>query len=276
MSKYSINAIALTPWFGLLLILVACSSPPTPAPRPLASPEFLGMVRIGVASSASGLMEHIANRIDLDNELIGFQFITANEQTLFSELETEQVDAILVHHIPPESNFWFNPVAMDGLVLALHPANQGGNLTRTQAQAIFSGRIGNWSELGGADLEIIPIVRESGAGTQAIFEERVMGGEPLSALAEIAPSDSTLHEAIVSRPGAIGYTMMGSSTDFDLLPIDGIDATPQSTATQTYPFTVPLYFVSKEEPVDELRSFLAWLQSENEQAVLGEIYGRVR
>jgi phosphate transport system substrate-binding protein len=221
-------------------------------------------------------MDNIADRIDLDNEQIGYQFITANNQTLFAELETEQIDAMLVHHIPPESNFWFNPVAMDGLVLASHPAKQGGNLTRTQAQAIFSGRIGNWSELGGADLEIILIVRESGAGTRAIFEERVMGGEPMSILAEIAPSDSTLQEAIVSRPGAIGYTMMGSATDFDLLSVDDIEATPHSTATQTYPFTVPLYFVSKGEPTGELRSLLAWLQSEDEQAVLGEIYGRVR
>lgn len=276
MSIYLISVIAITRWLGLLLILVACSTTPTPAPRPLASSETLRTVKIGVATSAAGLMDHVANRIDLDNEQIDYQFITANGQTLLSELESEQIDAMLVHYIPPESNFWFNPVAMDGLVLASHPANRSVNLTRTQAQAIFSGRISNWSELGGADLAIVLIVREPGAGTRAIFEERVMGGEPLSVTAEIAPSDSIMQEAIVSRPGAIGYTMMGSATDFDLPSVDDIEATPYSTATQTYPFTVPLYFVSKGEPTGELRSFLAWLQSEDEQGVLGEKYGRVR
>ena len=276
MSIYLINVIAITRWLGLLLILVACSSPLTPAPRPFASPESLGTVKIGVATSAVGLMDHVANRIDSENEQIRYQFIKANSQTLFSDLESEHIDAILVHYIPPESNFWFNPVAVDGLVLATHPANQGGNLTRVQAQAIFSGRISNWSELGGADLEIVLIVREPGAGTQAIFEKRVMGSESLSVAAEITPNDSTLRESIASRPGAIGYTMMGSAADLDLLSIDGFEATPDTTEAQTYPFAVPLYFVSKGEPTGQLRSFLAWLQSEDEQSVLGEKYGRVR
>ncbi len=270
------DVIAIARWLGLLLILVACTSPPTPVPRPLASSESLRTVKIGAATSAAGLMDHVASSIDPENEQIRYQFVKANSQTLFSDLESDQIDAILVHYIPPESNFWFNPVAMDGLVLATHPANQVGNLTLAQAQAIFSGRISNWSELGGADLPIVLIVREPGAGTQAIFEERVMGGEPLSVSAEIAPNDSTLQEVIASRPGAIGYTMMGSATDLDLLFVDGMEATPYTTAVQTYPFAVPLYFVSKGEPKGELRSFLAWLQSEDEQTVLGEKYGRVR
>lgn len=62
-------------------------------------------------------MDHVASSIDPENEQISYQFIKANNQTLFSDLESEQIDAILVHHIPPGSNFWFNPVLSQWTVL---------------------------------------------------------------------------------------------------------------------------------------------------------------
>ena len=58
--------------------------------------------------------------------------------------------------------------------------------------------------------------------------------------------------------------------------IDGIAPSPQSSSSQDYPLTVPLYFVSPTEPQGEMRAFLAWLQSEEGQAIVSESVGTVR
>jgi ABC-type phosphate transport system substrate-binding protein len=69
-----------------------------------------------------------------------------------------------------------------------------------------------------------------------------------------------------------------SQSTVKMLPIDGRSATPGTTTEQTYPLTTPLYFLAatESEPSGELRAFLAWLQSDAGQAVVGDVYGRVR
>jgi phosphate transport system substrate-binding protein len=84
-------------------------------------------------------------------------------------------------------------------------------------------------------------------------------------------------EAIADNPAAIGYSMMGAvDIRVKTLAIDGIMASLTTTADQSYPLTSPLYFVSAAEPTGDLRAFLAWLQSDEGQTVIGEKYGRVR
>jgi ABC-type phosphate transport system substrate-binding protein len=105
-----------------------------------------------------------------------------------------------------------------------------------------------------------------------------MAEQRISINALIQPDDGALLDAVAAEPQAIGYSMMASATatDLNLLSIEGIAPTTSETASQTYPLTVPLYFVALAEPEGELRAFLAWLQSGNGQMVLGEKYGRVR
>lgn len=263
--------------WGLLLILAACQ--PQPAPLPVNTPLPPPAVqKIGLSSSAAALAELVAEPFAGQSNLASPQFILANNATLFADLVAGQLDAILVHHIPAGSPGWFNPVALDGLVIVVHPDNPVENLSLGEVQALFNGRITNWSTLGGPDQPVNLVSREQGAGTRAILQQRVLAEQRISINALIQPDDSSLLAAVAADPLAIGYSMMGTAVSANVkrLTIDGIAPTPATTADQTYPLTVPLYFLSPTEPQGELRAFLAWLQSENGQVVIGEGYGRVR
>ena len=59
----------------------------------------------------------------------------------------------------------------DGIAVIVNPENTVEDLTLEQIAAIYTGEIKNWSEVGGADAEIVLIGREAGSGTRGAFEE---------------------------------------------------------------------------------------------------------
>jgi ABC-type phosphate transport system substrate-binding protein len=262
----------------LLFLLMACQPAPTPSPPAPVTPTAAPVsVQIGLSSSAMAIASLVGDVYAQEQAEVVIAFTRANHATLFADLESGQLDALLVQELPGNSGYWFNPVALDGLVIVVHPANPIRALSRAEVQAIFNGRISHWSTLGGADEPIHLISRERESGVRAIFSERVMGEQRLAVTAQVQPDHESLLNAVAADPQAIGYSMMGSlSTAVTALVIDGWPATPATTASQTYPLTVPLYFVSRSEPNGELRAWLAWLQSPTGQTILGEKYGRVR
>jgi phosphate transport system substrate-binding protein len=70
------------------------------------------------------------------------------------------------------------PIALDGIAIYINPKlkSQGLNgLTLDQAQAIFTGKIRNWKQFGGPDLEIAPFSRSlKSGGTVDFFFDNVL------------------------------------------------------------------------------------------------------
>lgn len=259
----------------LLVLLAACAGGATPAPTltPRPTPAILN---VGVSSSAAAMIELVDGPYAAHNEQVYVNFVVGNNRTLFDDLAAGELDAIFVHHIIDGSQNWFNPVALDGVVVVSHPDNGIQDLDLARAQSIFSGQISNWADVGGADLPVQTVGREQGADARIIFNRRVMAEQRLSIHTLVESDEAALLETVAQTPGAAGYTMMSAvSGEVVTLSIDGVRPSPQTTATQEYPLTTPLYFVSGEEPTGELRAFLAWLQSEDGQANLSEKFGPV-
>ncbi len=252
----------------VLLLLLGCQAAPLPPPEvtPSPAPEVL---RVGVVDTA------VSFPTLADNPDFALQVVSANTTTLFDDLATGNLDALLVHTIPENEAVWFNPVAVDGLVIIVHPDNPLTSLSRGAVQAVFNGRLTNWSALGGPDLPITLITRERGSGARTIFAQRIMAEQRVSINAVLAAGDTAVQEEVAANPGAIGYTMMGSAEGVKVLRLDDIPAMPNTTTAQAYPLSVPLYFVSPAEPQGQLRAWLAWLQSEVGQVAISEKYGTV-
>ena len=60
-------------------------------------------------------------------------------------------------------------LAHDAIVLIVNARNSVAGMNLDQARLVFSGRIRNWRELGGPDLDITVVTREDGSGTRASF-----------------------------------------------------------------------------------------------------------
>lgn len=271
-------------WAVLLLVLAACSA--EPAPRPTVPTSVSPGLNIGLSDSSADLPQLVPDPFERHNVLP----LIGNDATLMSELDAGLVDAVLVHALPPaverEGTRWFNPIAVDGLAIIVHPDNPVTDLTLADVQGVFSGQIGNWRQLNGPDLAVEPVSREPGAGARTLLAQRVMAEQRVSINAVVQPSSRDVRAFVAANPGAVGYVMLGSlpraTTDADLavrlLSLDGVAPTPLTLAAQSYLLTAPLFVVTRDsaEPQGSLRAFIADLQSAEGQTQLGARYGRVR
>jgi len=266
-------------WLLALLAAAACNSQPAPPPT-LPADASPTLLQIGVASSASAIVPLVEGVYAQENPQVELQFVVANSMALADDLTNGLLDAVLLHQVPEDNQRYFNPVALDGLVLIVHPDNPVPGLTSAEVQAIFNGRITNWQSVGGVDQEIVLLSREQGSGLRTLLRQQIMAEQRISPNALLQTGNEAMLAAVANNPAAIGYSSMSSASQstVKMLPLDGRSATPASTADQTYPLTTPLYFLAatESEPAGELRAFLAWLQSDAGQGVIGDVYGRVR
>ena len=124
-------------------------------------------------------------------------------------------------------------IAMDGLVFLVNENNPVDSLTTDQIRDIYTGKITNWSQVGGSDAEIIPFQRNEGAGSQALMKKLVMGDTPLAEPPEeyMASSMGELMSVVKSydnSANAIGYSVYYYANDMQmaqglkLLKVDGV------------------------------------------------------
>ncbi len=262
----------------LLCLLTACGAPMEPH-----EPVYL---RIAGSTSMQPLMEDLVRAYTERHE-----YVTADVEGGGSRLgvilaRENQIDIGTASRKPtageerdPETDakrLWWTAVAQDGIALVVHPQNAVDGLTLPQVRDIFSGRILDWEEIGGASGEIVVVSREDGSGTREVFEEMVMGKRRVTLAAIVMPSSEAVVEYIAHHPTAIGYVSMGYlSPQVKALPIEGVSPTPEDVQSGAYPLTRPLYLLTGQAPTGEVKAFIEFALSPTGQAVVGQRYGHL-
>lgn len=140
-------------------------------------------------------------------------------------------------------------VALDGLPILVHPSNPVKNLTVAQIRDIYMGKITNWKQVGGADIAIVTVSRDTNSGTYETFEGLVMNKEKISEKAEYVGSNGAVRQRVQSTPAAIGYAGLGFVDDtVKALTVNGIAPSSATVRNGTYPIARPLYMFTDGYP----------------------------
>jgi phosphate transport system substrate-binding protein len=98
------------------------------------------------------------------------------------------------------------PVAIDGLAVAVNPQINVRGLTIDQLRSIYTGKITNWNQLGGANIPIKAFSRRvSDGGTVELFVQDVLGGQPMASTVEFVPTTTQALQKVASNSGGIYY-----------------------------------------------------------------------
>ena len=149
-------------------------------------------------------------------------------------------------------------VAKDGIAIVVNKENTVTELTVDQITKIATGEITNWSEVGGADMEIAFIGREAGSGTRGAIEE-LTGTEDTCDYAQELTSTGAVRTAVSTTPGGIGYISLSSLDDsVNALKVkaddasEAVECSEETVLDGSYPIQRPFVFATKTDaPLSE-------------------------
>lgn len=172
--------------------------------------------------------------------------------------------------------------AIDGIAIIVHKSNPINNLTKQDIFDIYTGRIDNWSELGGDNVAISPITRESGSGTRSAMAE-IIGLEKkkdgvldestkLIASANEANNTGAVQTQIAQNPNAIGYISFSDidATKVKTLSFEGVEISVDSVYDDSYKLKRSFYLLTKADTAlsPAAQAFMNFVKSAQGQAII--------
>ncbi|MDD4857306.1 MAG: phosphate ABC transporter substrate-binding protein [Candidatus Krumholzibacteria bacterium] len=140
-------------------------------------------------------------------------------------------------------------VAVDGIAVIVHPSCPIQNLTVDNIRDVYTGKITNWKELGGPNVAIVLISRDTNSGTYESFENLVLNKQKISDRAEYVGSNGAIRERVQSTPAAIGYVGLGFvDKTVKALKVNGIMPDNSTVTSGTYPIARPLFMFTNGYP----------------------------
>ncbi len=225
-------------------------------------------VRISVTGggSGTGIAALINNTVDLAN---------ASRQIKDEEIAEAQSKGVdPVEHI----------IARDAIAVIVNAANPVNELTLQQISDIYSGKITNWTEVGGEDRPIVKLSRETNSGTHVYFLETVLRLSSkedktlFSTDTLLLPSSEGIISEVRDNPNAIGYDGLGYVPD-DLKMIavakgaGGPYVLPsiETVNDKSYAIARDLYMYTNGQPVGVVKEYLDWILSDEAQQIVAEL-----
>jgi len=216
--------------------------------------------------SGTGIAALINGTVDLAN---------ASRQIKPEELQAAQANG-------------FSPVefvvARDAIAIIVNPDNPVEQLTIGQLSDIYSGKIFNWSEVGGEDRPIVKLSRETNSGTHVYFLEQVLrrGDSEDKTLFSpdtlLLPSSEGITAEVRDNPNAIGYDGLGYVTpDVKVIAVaaelSGPFVRPSSESVNNgqYPIARDLYMYSADQPTGRVLDYLNWILGPEAQRIVSQL-----
>lgn len=205
--------------------------------------------------SGAGLTQVLDGSVDIGNS-----DIFANEK-----LEEDKAKELVDHK-----------VVAQGFAVVVNEAAGVKELTKQQIQDVFSGKVKNWKEVGGADKEIFLVHRPSSSGTRATFVKTVLGGDKNlenDSLGSVQDSSGAVAKAMAQNDGAVSYLALSylnsdEAKSMVKVAIDGVEASKENITTGKYPFWSWGHMYTKGEPTAEAKKFIDYIMSEDNKKVV--------
>ena len=138
-------------------------------------------------------------------------------------------------------------LAYDGIAIIVNTENTVEDLTVDQIASIYKGEITNWSEVGGADGEIVLIGREAGSGTRDGFESITKTTDSCQYRQELTSTGDVI-TTVSNNPNAIGYASLASVKDtVKAIKVGGVTPSEETVKDGTYLIQRPFVFVTKSD-----------------------------
>lgn len=167
---------------------------------------------------------------------------------------------------------------MDGLAVYVHATNPLKEISIPQLEAIFTGKITNWKDVGGPDAAISLYGRENSSGTYEFFKEHVLAKKDFAAATKTMPGTAAVIQGVAKDKLAIGYGGIAYGEGVKHLPVKKTDSSTalepseENVLAGKYPIARYLFnYVDPAKDTGAVADYIAWCTSDEGQAVVKDV-----
>lgn len=166
-------------------------------------------------------------------------------------------------------------IGKDGVAIIVNPANSITSLTPAQIKGIYNGNYTNWNQVGGPDMIIVVVGRDSASGTREFFTSSIMGSDKYVPTMLEKNSNGAVKQTITQTPGAIGYVGLGfidnTVKSVRITTNSGaIEPTVENVLSGAYPLSRSLYMLTNGQPTGLAKAYIDYILSPEGQSLLTE------
>lgn len=164
------------------------------------------------------------------------------------------------------------PFALDGIAVVVHPGNPVSEFSREQTKKVFSGKVGNWRELGGADALIVLYGRDNDSATREVFWKKLLAKGVTSPDINIVSSNSTMRNIVSMDRDAVGYISIGhiDPAKVKAIRVDGIKPSQRNALAGKYTISRKLHMHTTKNPSQLTALFVEYIQSDEGKGIIKE------
>lgn len=256
------------------LALGACS-------RTSAAKAGGGKLVLTGSSTVAPLMSEIGKRFEREHPGVRVDVQTGGSSRGIADARQELADVGMVSRAlnPDEQDLFGFPIARDGVCVILNSANPVTALSDQQVVAIYTGKVVNWRDVGGADAPITVVNKAEGRSTLELFlRYHELESADVRASVVIGDNEQGI-KTVAGNPDAIGYVSIGSAEyaathDVPIRPLamQGIPANLASVQAGEFPLSRPLHLVTKRQPTGLARELIDYASSPAVHDLVRELY----
>jgi len=164
-------------------------------------------------------------------------------------------------------------VCVVGFATVANPKVTVDNLTSQQLIDIFTGKITNWKDVGGADLKIIVLNRPESSGTRATFKKYALNGaDEAQGLALTEESSGAIKKALADNEGSISYlALYYVDSSVKVLKYEGVEPTADNVKAGKYPIWSYEHMYTKGEATGAAKAFIDYMMSDEFKPAIVEM-----
>jgi phosphate transport system substrate-binding protein len=173
-------------------------------------------------------------------------------------------------------------IAWDGIGILVHLSNFTKEVTKQQVADIFSGKVKEWSDLGGPETKILLIDRPKNQNIRDAFEHQLgIDGKIANNAKVIAKDDKVVKTVVGTLPplSAVAYISLSqglavvtSGVAVRLLPVDKVEPEVPTVKDGRYPLRRPVLLLAKKDPNPLVEAFAQFAFSPAGRQIIAETY----
>lgn len=170
------------------------------------------------------------------------------------------------------------PVALDAIVVHVHPSNSVESLSLEQLSGIYRGRYRDWREVGGRPGPITVYGRENSSGTYEHFKEAVLKDADYVDSVQMLQGTSQVVGAVARDPNGIGYgtgSLHGGTRRVRLRAAEAdvpVEANEMEVRSGRYPLSRRLYlYVNPRRQSGTVDGWLGWIRGPQGQSMVASL-----